>query len=77
MFWPLYVVQVKRRTGSHMIVPLIQSYLHEHYSQHVCIYADWYATAITADSGVCIESINKRYCGAIIGCARVCSRVIT
>jgi len=50
-----------RRTGSHSIAPLIKSYIHEHYSHHVHIYTDGYATATAAGCGVYMETINKRY----------------
>jgi len=46
-----------RLTGSHLIVPFIQSHLHDHYSQHVHIYTDGSATTTTAGCGV----YNKRY----------------
>jgi len=57
----LYVQAFARRTGSRLIVPLLQSYLKEYYSQRVHIYTDGSATATTAGSGVYLESINKRY----------------
>ena len=54
----LYALTFLRRTGSHLIAPLIKSYMHEHYSHHVHIYIDGSATA---GCGVYMETINKRY----------------
>jgi len=44
----LYVLALIRHTGSRLTAPLLQSYLHEHYSQHVRIYTDGSATVTTA-----------------------------
>jgi len=57
----LYILAFIPRTGSYLIVSLIQSYLPEQYSQRAHVYADGPATATSAGSGVNIESINKRY----------------
>ena len=57
----LFALTFIRRTGSHLIAPLIKSYMHEHYSHHVHIYIDGSATATTAGFGVYMETINKRY----------------
>jgi len=60
----LHALAFIRRTGSHLIAPLIKSYIHEHYSHHVHIYTDGSATATTAGCGVYmdkLETINKRY----------------
>jgi len=57
----LYALAFIRRTGSHLIAPLIKSYIHEHYSHHVYIYTDGSATATTAVCAVYMETVNKWY----------------